>query len=131
MVFHAGDGLGGYLSCNCTDTNFPIIYIPDFVLDHYGDQEGYFIYWYEDESLLNLSELYMKVKFFDGGTGQYTTFTVNPQSSYVNKYTIPNDDFYVRVQFFYNQKWYDFFDILTGNVINVCNWYEYTNPPIV
>jgi len=131
ILFHMPDGLGGYLSCNCTDTNFPIIYKPEFTLDHYGDQKGYYIYWYEDETLLNISELYMRVKFFDGNTGTYTTFTVNPQSSYVDPYRIPNDDFYVRVPFFYNERWYDLIDIATDNILSTCNWYEYTNPPLI
>lgn len=130
-IYSIPDGLGGYLSCNCTDTNFPIIYKPEFTLDHYGDQKGYYIYWYEDETLLNISELYMRVKFFDGNTGTYTTFTVNPQSSYVDPYRIPNDDFYVRVPFFYNERWYDLIDIVNGNILPVCNWYEYTNPPLI
>jgi hypothetical protein len=130
ILFHMPSGLGEYLSCNCTDTSFPIIYKPEFTLDHYGDQKGYYLYWYEDESLINLSEFYMRVKFFDGKLGTYTTFTVNPQSSYTEPYTIPNDDFYVRVPLFYSNRWYDIIDIVTGNILPTCNWYEYINPPL-
>lgn len=131
QIYSIPDGLGGYLSCNCTDTNFPIIYKPEFTLDHYGDQKGYYIQWYEDETLLNISELYMRVKFFNGKNGTYTTFTINPQSSYVDPYRIPNNDFYVRVPFFYTQRWYDLIDINTNDILSTCNWYEYTNPPII
>jgi hypothetical protein len=73
----------------------------------------------------------MRVKFFDGKLGTYTTFTVNPQSNYSNPYTIPNDDFYVRVPLFYSNRWYDLIDIVTGNILSTCNWYEYINPPLV
>lgn len=123
---------GSECSCDFNSVSSSVFsLLPDFTLDHYGDQKGYYIHWYEDETLLNISELYMRVKFFDGNTGTYTTFTVNPQSSYVNQYRIPNDDFYVRVPFFYDERWYDLIDINTNNILTICNWYEYTNPPLI
>jgi hypothetical protein len=106
-----------------------IIYKPQFNLDHVGDKEGYYLYWYEDPSVLNLDEFYMRVKFFDGNTGNYTTFTVYPQLNYTNRYTIPNNDFYVRVPLNYNSKEYDIIEILTNNSLTTCSWYEYVNPP--
>lgn len=123
-------------TCECDlqeaiPSNSYIIYKPQFNLDHVGETEGYYLYWYEDPNLLNISEFYMRVKFFDGARGTYTVFTVNPQSNYgVTKYTVPNDDFYVRVPLDYYNKTYEIIEILTNNVLTTCSWYEYVNPPL-
>jgi hypothetical protein len=122
-------------SCECDlqaliPANSYIIYKPQFNLDHVGDKEGYYLYWYEDPSLINLTEFYMRVKFFDGKTGTYTTFTVYPQSNYVNQFNVPNDDFYVRVPLTYAGKYYEIVEILTNNILTTSPWYEYVNPPL-
>jgi hypothetical protein len=110
--------------------NSYIIYKPEFNLDHVGNREGYYLYWYEDPTLLNITEFFMKVKFFDGATGTYIVFTTNPQSNYVNRYAVPNDDFYVRVPLIYSSRFYEIVDILNGNILTTCPWYEYVNPPL-
>lgn len=111
--------------------NSYIIYRPQFTLDHVGNTEGYYLYWYEDPTLLNINQFFMRVKYFDAATGTYTTFTVNPQSSYANRYTVPNDDFYVRVDLDYSGKVYELIDIATNNILTTNIWYEYVNPPVI
>lgn len=112
--------------------NTYIIYKPQFTLDHVGNTEGYYLYWYEDPTLLNINEFYMRVKYFDATTGTYTVFTTNPQSNYdPNRYTIPNDDFYVRVQLNYPGRVYELVDIVTNNILTTNIWYEYVNPPVI
>jgi hypothetical protein len=73
----------------------------------------------------------MRAKYFDAATGTYTTFTVNPQSNYANRYTLPNDDFYVRVDLNYPGKVYELVDIATNNILTTNIWYEYVNPPVI
>jgi hypothetical protein len=123
-------------TCECdleeaVPANSYIIYKPQFNLDHVGETEGYYLYWYEDPTLLNINEFYMKAKFFDGARGTYTVFTVYPQSNYGStKYTVPNDDFYVRVPLNYSNRSYEIIEIITNNVLTTCPWYEYVNPPL-
>jgi hypothetical protein len=111
--------------------NSYIIYRPQFTLDHVGNTEGYYLYWYEDPTLLNITQFFMRAKYFDAATGTYTTFTVNPQSNYANRYTLPNDDFYVRVDLNYPGKVYELVDIATNNILTTNIWYEYVNPPVI
>jgi hypothetical protein len=103
---------------------------PQFILDHVGKTEGYFIYWYEDKSLLNIDTLYMKAKFFDGLTGQYTRFTNQPQSNFANQYKVSNNSFYYRVNFNYNNYTYSIINPNNNSSVHNAQWYEYINPPI-
>jgi hypothetical protein len=102
---------------------------PTFSLDYTGDKEGFFIYWYEDLSVLNIDTLYMTAKFFNGNTGQYTKFIINDQSTYLNQNLIPNNDFYYRVNFNYINKTYTISYTPSPLArINNIEWYEYLNP---
>jgi hypothetical protein len=111
--------------------NSYIIYRPQFTLDHVGNTEGYYLYWYEDPTLLNINQFFMRVKYFDAATGTYTTFTINPQSNYTNRYAVPNDDFYVRVDLYYPGRVYELVDLVTNNILSTNIWYEYVNPPVI
>ena len=96
------------------------INIPKFELDHVGTQEGYYIYWYEDESLFNLTDMYFKAKFFNGVNGQYVVF-LNKQKTSGNAQEI---DFYYKVRFDYINKNYLVLDSSDAQ-INAITWYEY------
>jgi hypothetical protein len=104
--------------------------LPSFLLDYDKTQEGYFIYWYESLSLLNLSNLYMTTKFFNAATGEYIKFIKNEQINYSNPYRIPNQDYYYVVYFNYDTKEYTIYTTDTYEQVNVVTWYEYVNPPL-
>ena len=102
---------------------------PTFELDHIGLKESYFIYWFKEFDILKLDKLYMRVKFFNGKTGEYTTFTTEKQTSIdVNKpFRINNDYFYREVTFDFVNYLYNV--IGSGESLLTLDWYEYINPP--
>jgi hypothetical protein len=102
---------------------------PTFELDHIGLKESYFIYWFKDFDILKLNKLYMRVKFFNGKTGEYTTFTTRRQTS-IN----PNNPFRINNDYFYREVTFDFvnylYDVIgSGKSLLTLDWYEYINPP--
>ena len=120
-------------SCNCDGelitSETDNLKTPAFYLDYTGEKEGFFIYWYEDPSVLNLDSLYMSAKFFNGNSGQYTKFIINDQYSYTNQNLIPNNDFYYRLNFDYVTKTYTISYVNSPLArINYIDWYEYLNP---
>lgn len=96
--------------------------IPIFELDHVGTQEGYYIYWYEDESLFNISEMYFKAKFFNGKNGEFSQFSNEPQNL-IFPNSINNNYLYFKVVFDYNNFEYTIKD-LNDNITNILNWYQ-------
>jgi hypothetical protein len=104
----------------------PNLTYPNFYLDHVGNKEGYYIYWYQDEKLINLNTFYMTAKFFDASTGRYIRFTTNP----LTQTKIPNDDLYYRVILDYPNKLYKITNLTDTVLISDVNWYEYVNPKI-
>jgi hypothetical protein len=112
-----------------TITNVIQSLAPTFELDHIGLKESYFIYWFKDFDILKLNKLYMRVKFFNGKTGEYTTFTTRKQTSInVNKpFRIDNDYFYREVTFDFVNYLYDVIGF--GKSLLTLDWYEYINPP--
>lgn len=102
---------------------------PTFELDHIGLKESYFIYWFKDFDILKLNKLYMRVKFFNGKTGEFTTFTNRKQTSInTNKpFRIDNDYFYREVTFDFVNYLYDV--NTSGTSLLTLDWYEYINPP--
>jgi len=134
-------GRGGYYSispvgnCPCeslippSSTSRPLS-IPTIVSDYNRNQEGFFYYWFEDQNLLNLEDLYITAKFFNAATGQYTKFIVNDQTFYSNTYRIPNQDFYYRVRFDYMINEYVLYFTSNDFRTDTLYWYEYINPPI-
>jgi hypothetical protein len=121
--------------CDCVDNlNNTVQYTikPKMILDFVGDQEGYFIYWYEDRNVLNIDTLYMRAKFFDGNNGTYTTFTIEPQSNYPGSETTMNNElFYYQVNFDYPNKHYWISRVGLNVTLPTLEWYEYVNPPII
>lgn len=102
---------------------------PIFILDHIGLRESYFIYWFKNPEIVNLDKLYMRAKFFDGKTGQFTTFTTKKQTE-IN----PNNPYRIDNSYYYQEVTFDFvnylYDIIAGNKsLPVLQWYEYINPP--
>jgi len=114
---------------NTTITGVVQSLAPTFELDHIGLKESYFIYWFKDFDILKLDKLYMRVKFFNGKTGEYTTFTTRKQTSInTNKpFRIDNDYFYREVTFDFVNYLYDV--IGSGKSLSIMDWYEYINPP--
>jgi len=104
--------------------------IPIMETDFNRNQEGFFLHWFEDRSLLNIDNLYMSAKFFDASRGQYVKFIVNDQIGYSNSYRIPNQDFYYRVGIDYINDEYSVFLTSNDSFVDTLNWYEYQNPPI-
>jgi len=102
---------------------------PVFILDHIGLKESYFIYWFKDFNILKLDKLYMRVKFFNGKTGEFTTFTTIKQTliNANNPFRVDNNYFYREVTFDYVNYLYDI--IGSGESLPVLEWYEYINPP--
>jgi hypothetical protein len=117
--------------CECTPDTIPAaeppnLTYPNFYLDHVGNKEGYYIYWYQDEKLINLNTFYMTAKFFDANTGRYIRFTTTP----LTQTKIPNDDLYYRVILDYPNKLYKITNLTDTVPIVEANWYEYVNPKI-
>ena len=102
---------------------------PTFELDHIGLKESYFIYWFKDFDILKLDKLYMRVKFFNGKTGEFTTFTTRRQTQInsTNPFRVNNDYFYREVTFDFVNYLYDI--IGSGKSLSIMDWYEYINPP--
>lgn len=121
--------------CDCTDENSTFepdnSTVPTFYLDHIGNQESYYIYWFQDKNLLNIDSLYMTVKFFDAKDGTYTNFTTIQQNSFADRYNVPNDYFYYKVNFDYGNKFYEIINIINNDITTNVKWYEYENPPLV
>jgi hypothetical protein len=114
---------------NTTITGVVQSLAPTFELDHIGLKESYFIYWFKDFDILKLDKLYMRVKFFNGKTGEYTTFTTRKQTS-INAnspFRINNDYFYREVTFDFVNYLYDVIGF--GKSLLTLDWYEYINPP--
>ena len=103
--------------------------IPFFELDHIGLNESYFIYWFKDFDILKLDKLYMRVKFFNAKTGEFTTFTTRKQIEINanNPFRVDNDYFYREVTFDFVNYLYDIID--SGESLPMLEWYEYINPP--
>ena len=102
---------------------------PIFILDHIGLKESYFIYWFKDFNILKLDKLYMRVKFFNGKTGEFTTFTTKKQTeiNVNNPFRVNNDYFYREVTFDFVNYLYDIKGF--GKSLSIMDWYEYINPP--
>jgi hypothetical protein len=114
---------------NTTITDVVQSLAPTFELDHIGLKESYFIYWFKDFNILKLNKLYMRVKFFNGKTGEYATFTTRKQTS-IN----PNNPFRIDNNYFYREVTFDFvnylYDVIgSGKSLLTLDWYEYINPP--
>lgn len=114
---------------NTTITGVVQSLAPTFELDHIGLNESYFIYWFKEFDILKLDKLYMRVKFFNGKTGEFTTFTTVKQTS-IN----PNNPFRVNNDYFYREVTFDFVNYLYdikgfGKSLSIMDWYEYINPP--
>ena len=114
---------------NTTITDVIQSLAPTFELDHIGLNESYFIYWFKDFDILKLDKLYMRVKFFNGKTGEFTTFTTRKQTQ-IN----PNNPFRVNNDYFYREVTFDFVNYLYdikgfGKSLSIMDWYEYINPP--
>lgn len=123
------------LTCNCTNPNINQedlnrFIIPSISLDYVGNQESYFVYWYEDTTVLNLNKLYMSAKFFDAKQGTYTKFSRVNQSDYGKPYNIPNELFYYELNFDYTNLTYSLVEPGLTTTIYTPTWYEYVNPPI-
>lgn len=96
------------------------VIVPKFELDHVGNKEGYYIYWYEDVNLLGITEMFFKSKFFNAITGKYIGFLNKQKSSGI----AVDDDFYYKLKFDYAEKQY----LILNNgdsQINEVNWYQY------
>lgn len=137
-IYLNGEGVNTYISvanlgaCECIPEIIPPaqppnLSYPNFYLDHVGNQEGYYIYWYQDEKIINLKEFFMTAKFFDGSTGTFTRFTTIPQM----QTKIPNDELYYRVILDYPNKLYKITNTTDTIPIQQVEWYEYNNPKII
>jgi hypothetical protein len=108
--------------------------IPDMILDCIGDKEGYYIYWLRKRDYINLTEFYMKAKFFNGKDGLYKQMTNTPQPNITpNVFNFDTSKyFYYKVVLDYQTKTYEVFDTTTnqriGSLTSPLMWYEYIDP---
>ena len=103
---------------------------PSILLDYVGNQEGFFLHWFEDRNLLNIDTFYMTAKFFNAATGQFIKFIDSAQTDFANPYRIPNIHFYHTVNLNYDDKTYEIVSNQTDVATNDVLWFEYINPPI-
>jgi hypothetical protein len=141
LIVDLNQGTGDYSidligDCVCNsdlptvDSSTRPLVTPTFFLDYFGKQEGFYLHWYEDRTLLNIDTFYMSAKFFNAATGQYTKFINNLQNDYVNLYRIPNKDYYHIVNMNYSNKTYEIISTQTDSQTSFVPWFEYINPPI-
>jgi hypothetical protein len=103
--------------------------IPSYTLNYNRNQEGFFIYWFKDPTVLNIDTLYMTCKFFDANTGQFTVFTSENQNESTNPNQLPDNFFYRQVNFDYNNYTYTITPVNEiDNILTNIDWYEYINP---
>jgi hypothetical protein len=105
--------------------------VPSYSLNPLTNPEGFYLYWFENPDILNLTKLYMTVKFFDGADGTFTVFTTKKQTDSTTPYKLTTDYFMREVNFNFTNKTYTIQNINSQNVLSTLNWYEYKNPPIV
>ena len=106
-----------------------LIEIPSFTLNYNRNQEGFFIYWFEDPTILNINTLYMTAKFFDASNGQFTVFTTKKQNTSNSPYNLSVEYFYKEVSFNYNNYTYKITPLTQPGIQeNIIEWYEYINP---
>lgn len=105
---------------------------PSYTLDYGLSNEGFYIYWLGDESILNIDTLYMSCKFYDAKVGSFVRMMNKSQATFSDKYNFDYTKyFYYKVIFNYIDKTYNIFDMsnnLVGNSANPINWFEYVNP---
>lgn len=106
-----------------------IIKKPYFILDHVGEKESYYIYFFQNFQVTQLDTFYMKAKFFSGLDGQFSVFTTQPQTDYANPNNLPNNLFYYELKLDYLNRLYHFVNS-SGQIIQSLNWYEYKNKAI-
>jgi len=106
-----------------------LINIPSFTLNYNRNQEGFFIYWFEDPSILNIDTLYMTAKFFDASNGQFTVFTTKKQNTSNTPFNLGIEYFYRTVSFNYSDYTYKITPLTQPGIQeNIIEWYEYINP---
>lgn len=105
------------------------IEIPSFTLNYNKNQEGFFIYWFQDPTILNINTLYMTAKFFDASIGQFTVFTTKNQNTSNSPYNLGVEFFYKKVSFDYTDYTYKITSLTQPGIQeNIIEWYEYINP---
>ncbi len=109
---------------------------PNFVLDYIFDKEGFFIYWLRDKNILNLTEFYMSIKFFDAKNGVFVRMMTTPQSQLTGMRFLFDQElfFYRKVVLDYTNFTYKLYDLISNSRIangTPFMWYEYVNPPKV
>jgi len=112
--------------------------IPVYNLDYVNQKEGYFIYWLKSRDFYDIDTFYMRVKFFNGSTGQFITLMNKSQSSpqlVSSKYTFDSSRYlYYKFVLNYSNYTYQIFDvsgptqIRVGSMVNPIKFYEYINP---
>jgi hypothetical protein len=112
--------------------------IPIYNLDYVNQKEGYFLYWLKSRDFYDIDTFYMRVKFFNGSTGQFITLMNRSQASpqlTSSKYTFDSSKYlYYKVVLNYVDFTYQIFDIAgptqvrVGGVTNPIKFYEYINP---
>lgn len=104
--------------------------IPKYSLNPLNNPEGFYLYWFENPSILNITKLYMTVKFFDGSNGTFTVFTTKKQNESTTPYRLTNDYFMREVNFDYTNKTYTIQNLGSQIPLYTLDWYEYKNPPV-
>jgi hypothetical protein len=102
-----------------------------FQLNYLQDKEGYFIYFLEDQTIINLTDFYVTFKFFNGSTGQFTQFLTQDPSTFTNNNFNPDDYQYLKAVLNYSNYTYIYTTLSgvpIGNELNPINLYEYINP---
>jgi hypothetical protein len=110
--------------------------IPNFDLDFIKNKEGFFIYWLRDRNILDITEFYMTVKFFDAKNGNFIKMMTTAQSELTGiKFLFQQEMFfYYKVILNYSNFTYSIYDVLSGSRVGngtPLKWYEYINPPQV
>lgn len=108
---------------------------PYFELDFIGDKEGFFVYWLNKISFLNIDKFYVSAKFFDAKKGQFIRFlNGNSNGIQVTKNFNQTDYFYYEYKLDYKNLTYRVSEYglkknsrvgINGSPIK---WYEYINP---
>ena len=96
---------------------------PSYDLNYNKNSEGFFMYWFKNQDILNLNKLYMTAKFFNSKTGKFVTFLNQPST--ISK--VNNIRFYYEVGFDFENYLYEYRNPNGVSRYNM-QWYEYINP---
>lgn len=104
---------------------------PSYSMDYGINNDGFFLYWFADNSSFNINTFYLSCKFYNAKIGSFVRMSNQPQSIFSDSYDFDYTRFFYYKLIFNPDRTYQIFD-LDNNVVGSksvpINWFEYRNP---